>query len=443
MKLAVIGTGHVGLVTCVAFSSLGHEVVGTDADPERVEALRRGVAPFFEPELQEALSAQIDGGRLRFTARIPEAIEGAEVAFICVGTPATADGDANLADVERAVIEVARSATAPTVIVEKSTVPTGTAAWMRTLMARERPDLRFEVVSNPEFLREGSALRDALEPDRILVGSDTAAGLESMRRVYRPLIDRGVPLIETDIPTAELAKHACNAFLALKISYANALARICELAGADVVRVTEVMGTDPRIGPDFLAAGLGYGGSCLPKDVAAFDRLAAKLGYPFHLLREVARINDEAVGVALRHVRDLLWHLEGKRVTLLGLAYKPGTDDVRSSPALELARRLVAEGAEVVGYDPYAAAEAKAQLPDLEVGSGPYEAASGAHCVVVCTAWDEFRGLDPHRLQQAMAYPAVVDGRNILDPEAMRAAGFAYRPMGRPQVDGGLGTGLG
>jgi UDPglucose 6-dehydrogenase len=332
---------------------------------------------------------------------------------------------------EPRIIAVGRYATGGTVVVEKSTVPTGTAERVRTLLSRERPDVWFEVVSNPEFLREGTALHYALEPERILVGSDSPAGFERMRRIYAPLTRPGARLIETDIRTAELAKHACNAFLALKISYANALARICELTGADVVAVTEIMGTDSRIGPEFLGAGLGYGGYCFPKDLAAFERLAASLGYPFPLLGEVARINEEAVEFALEKVRDVLWHLEGKRVALLGLAFKPGTDDVRFSPALSLARRLVAENAVVVGYDPYAAGGAKVEVPELELASDPYDAASGAQCLIVCTAWGEFRSLDLGKLKAVMAQPVVVDGRNLLDPEAVRAAGFRYHPTGR------------
>lgn len=432
MDLAVVGTGHVGLVTSVAFATLGHHVTATDADTEKLAGLARGRAPFYEPGLESQLTSEMEQERLCFVPRAEDAIAGAEVVFICVGTPPTADGDANLLAVERTAVTVARAAADGVVVVEKSTVPAGTAERVRATLARERPELDFDVVSNPEFLREGRALGDALQPDRILVGAETLRGFEVMRRVYEPIIRRGARLIETDIPTAELAKHACNAFLALKISYVNALARICELAGTDVVAVAEVMRADPRIGRAFLDAGLGYGGYCLPKDLAAFDRFASKLGYAFPLLREVARINDEAVEAVLDKIREALWILDGKRVALLGLAYKPGTDDVRFAPALALARYLIAQRAEVVGYDPEAGEGAKAEIPELQLAVDAYDAATGAHCLVVCTEWEEFRHLDVHRLRTIMAYPVVVDGRNLFDPGTMHEAGFAYFPSGRP-----------
>jgi UDPglucose 6-dehydrogenase len=327
--------------------------------------------------------------------------------------------------------------------VEKSTVPAGTGDRLAVALTRERPDLPIEMVSNPEFLREGNAVKDALHPDRILIGATTEAALFAMRRVYAQLIERGIRLIETDIRTAELAKHACNAFLALKISYANALARLCERADADVQAVAEVMGTDPRIGRAFLDAGLGYGGYCFPKDLAAFERLAERLGYEFPLLAQVGRINDEAVATAANKVEEAVRNLEGKRVVLLGLAFKPGTDDVRFSPALELARRLIKRGAQVVGHDPRAQGNAMAELPGLESAADPYSAAADAHCLVVCTEWDEFRDLDLARLRAAMEYPVVVDARNLFDIETMRAAGFTYYPTGRPAVVQQMGRALG
>jgi UDPglucose 6-dehydrogenase len=437
MRVGVVGTGHVGLVTCVSLAKIGHVVVGTDADAERIRALQAGVAPFYEPGLQELLTEGLSSERLSFSAGTGAAVAGAEVVFVCVGTPARASGDASLVAVEAAAREIARNATGPTVVVEKSTVPAGTSQRLRKALAHERPDLagHIEVASNPEFLREGAALEDALHPDRILVGAESATAFGVMRRLYAPLVERGHPIIETDIPTAELAKHACNAFLALKISYANALARICEKAGADVVAVADVMGSDPRIGRAFLNAGLGYGGYCFPKDLQAFHRLATRLGYDFPLLSEIARINQEAVAAVADKVRDALWNLEDKRIALLGLSFKPGTDDIRFSPPLALARLLQDEGATVVGYDPEAAANAKSELPALELAPDPYDAASGAHCAVLCTEWDEFKELDLVRLRDALAYPIVVDGRNLFDPSEMRAAGLSYYPTGRPPVE--------
>src|SRR6266508_943415 len=371
MKVGVIGTGHVGLVTCVALAHLGHRVAGTDSDGEKIALLRRGSSPFYEPGLDDLLSQGLASGGLDFRPSIAETVQGATVVFICVGTPPRADG---------------------------------------------------------------RAIQDTLEPDRILVGAETTEAFDAMRRLYEPLTRRAIPLIETDLMTAELAKHACNAYLALKISFANAMARICERAGADVVRVAEIMGADPRIGRAFLDAGLGYGGSCFPKDLAAFERLVERLGAELPLLREIARINEEAVQSAAQNVKEALWNLEDKRIALLGLAFKPDTDDVRFAPALALARLLVAQGAHVLGYDPKAAANAKAELAELEVCLDPYEAASGADCIVVCTEWDEFRSLDLGRLKDTMAHPLVVDGRNVFDPEAMRRHGFTYYPTGRPPV---------
>jgi UDPglucose 6-dehydrogenase len=353
-----------------------------------------------------------------------------------VGTPPRDSGEANLIAVEKAARAVARHAQSGAVVVEKSTVPAGTAQRVRRTLLHERSgmDGDLEVVSNPEFLREGKAVHDSLNPERILIGAESAHGFDVMRRLYEPLLQQGCRLIETNIATAELAKHACNAFLALKISYANALARLCERAGADAGAVADVMGSDSRIGRAFLDAGLGYGGYCFPKDLQAFEKLALRFGYDFPLLREVARINDQAVQATADKVRDALWNLEDKRIALLGLAFKPGTDDVRLAPALALAKQLAAEGADVVGWDPEALANAKVELPELEVAADAYEAATGAHCVVVCTEWDEFRALDLERLKSVMTYPVVVDGRNIFNAQEMAAAGFLYYPTGRPPV---------
>ena len=437
MRVGVIGTGHVGLTTCVSLAKVGHDVVGTDADAEKVGILQAGEPPFYEPGLAELLDQGLAAGRLSFELGADSAVAGMDVVFVCVGTPARATGEANLVAVENAARAVARSATGPLVVVEKSTVPAGTSERLKRALTHERRDLegKLQVVSNPEFLREGRAIHDSLHPDRILIGAESDQAFAVMRELYAPFVEEGTPIIETDIGTAELSKHACNAFLALKISYANALARLCERAGADVVAVADVMGSDPRIGRAFLDAGLGYGGYCFPKDITAFERLAARLGYEFPLLSEVARINQEAVTAVADKVKDALWNLEGKRIALLGLSFKPGTDDIRFSPSLALARMLLEEGATLVGYDPEAAANAKSELPALEVAPDPYEAASDAHCIVVCTDWDEFKKLDLARMKAALGYPIVVDGRNIFEPQKMRAAGLHYYPTGRPVVE--------
>ena len=436
MRVGVVGTGHVGLVAAASMAEIGHEVVGTDADAEKIDQLKQGVAPFFEPGLDELLHANMTARRLDFTHEISDVTARAEVIFVCVGTPPRASGEANLVAVERAVRSIARSATNDVVLVQKSTVPAGTATRIEHALRAfsQRTTVRIDVVSNPEFLREGRAIEDSLHPDRILVGSSSSRAFGVMRELYRPLVQEGCPYIETDVRTAELAKHASNAFLALKISFANALARICELADADVVDIADILGADRRIGRAFLDAGLGYGGFCFPKDVAAFDHLAAGLGYDFALLREVARINDEALRSTVDKIREALWNLEEKKVALLGLSFKPGTDDTRFSPALALARTLLAEGAIVAGYDPQAGANAKAEIPELDVASDPYGAAADADCMVLCTEWDEFARLDLSRLRAVMASPLIVDGRNAFDARTLEGAGFDYYPTGRRPI---------
>ncbi|MDQ3952039.1 MAG: UDP-glucose/GDP-mannose dehydrogenase family protein [Actinomycetota bacterium] len=436
MKIGVIGTGHVGLVTCASLAKVGHEVVGYDVDATKIETLKKGRAPFYEPGLEQMLAELIEAGSLRFSPDSEEAVAEADVVFICVGTPPRATGEANLVAVEQSAIDVARKSTKRTVVVEKSTVPAGTAQRLRRMLKQVRspsmPEL--EIASNPEFLREGKAIDDSMHPERILVGADSEWAFERMREVYAPWTEQGCPLIETNIATAELAKHACNAFLSLKISFANALARMCERAGADVVDVADVMGSDSRIGRAFLNAGLGYGGYCFPKDIQAFECLSGELGYDFPLLREVERINEEALEAALDKVVDALWNLEDKRVALLGLAFKPETDDIRFAPALGLARRLLDRGADVVGYDPVVGEQAVAEVEGLRLAPDLYAAAEGADCVVLCTEWQEFRDVDLAKLRGVMARPILVDGRNVFDPQTVADAGFAYYPMGRRAI---------
>ena len=432
MHVGVIGVGHVGLVTAAAIAEMGHDVVAMDLDAAKIELLEGGKTPFHEPRLDELVATAAEAGRLRFTTRPADAVRDAEVVFICVGRPSTPAGDTSLTAVEAVGREIASHAGAGVVIAEKSTVPPGTAERLRLTIAREQPGLAFSVIANPEFLREGQAVEDSLTPDRIVVGAGDERGFLAMRALYRSLTERGVRLIETDVRTAELAKLASNAFLATKLSFANALARVAEVTGADVVRIAQVMGADGRIGPHFLAAGLGFGGYRLPTDTQTLERVAGRAGYDFALLNEVIRVNEEAVASVAAKVQEAVWNLEAKRIALLGLAFKPGTDDVRSAPALVLARRFLAEGAVVVGHDPMASADAKAQLSELETVDDPYEAAAGAHCVVLCTDWPEYRTLDLRQLRETVAYPILVDGRNIFDPDEAEAAGFTYLPVGRP-----------
>ena len=431
MKIAIVGTGRVGLVTGVSLASLGHDVVGVDANLETVELLQRGRCAFHEPGLQELLDEQLAAGRIRFTGSVLEALPTARVVFVCVGRPATADGDSSMTAVEAVARDIARHASNGIVVIVKSTVPPGTCERIERTMRLEGPDLRFDVAASPEFLREGHALQDTLHPDRIVVGASDDRAFRLVRRVFDGMLSAGCVLIETDPRTAELAKLTSNAFLATKISFANAVARLCEGVGSDVNGVVEIMGADPRIGPSYLRAGIGYGGYCLPKDLATLRRLAGRHGSGFDLLTEVAKVNDEAVTRVVAKIEDALWNLEGKRIALFGLAFKAGTDDVRSAPPLILAKRLLDAGADVVGCDPMAAEAAKEELAEMRTLTDPYEAAEGAHCAVICTEWAQFRELDLPRLRGAMAYPVIVDGRNLLQPEVAREAGFLYIGVGR------------
>lgn len=434
MKVAVIGVGHVGLVTAATLAHFGHDVVGLDEDSAKIDTLKKGVAPFFEPGLQDLLDEVLGSGKLRFTKDASSAIEGADCAFICVGTPARADGEANLLAVENAAWAVAHNATGDIVVIQKSTVPVSTADRLHQIFAKASThDIR--LVSSPEFLREGAAVEDSLKPDRILVGSDDPKAHKLMRELYAPVLDGDCRYFEVDIHTAELAKHACNAFLALKISFANALARVCEASGADVVSVADIMGSDHRIGREFLNAGLGYGGYCFPKDLLAFKAVAGRLGYDFGLLEEVMKINRGALDATVSKIKEALWNVESKKILLLGLSFKPGTDDVRESPSLNLARALTALGADVVGHDPQANDFAVREFPGLNVVDDPYEGAEGAHCIVLCTEWPEFADLDLVRLKGIVTLPIIVDGRNLLDEAEVVEAGFSYIPTGRPPAN--------
>ncbi len=436
MRVSVIGTGHVGLTTAACLAHMGHDVLGVDDDVEKAAAIERCEVPFHEPGLSELVREGLDSGRLRVSTDPAAAAPHGEVVFICVGTPTRESGEADLDQVERVARIVARSLEGYTVIAEKSTVPVETGEWIRRTLEREaRPGAEFDVASNPEFLREGRAVNDTLEPNRIVVGSDSPRAIERLHEVYRPILDRsGSPFVVTDLATAELIKHASNAFLATKISFINSIADICERTGADVETVAAAMGLDQRIGPSFLRAGIGYGGECFPKDVRAFRHRADELGVDFGLLAEVELVNEARIDAFVEKVRGALSNLEGRHVALWGLSFKPETDDLRNSPALELARRLVAGGARVTAYDPVAMPAAKPLLPDVELAPDPYDAARGADCLAVCTEWSVFATADLERLRAEMAHPVVVDGRNVFDPAGMAGAGFTYASVGRPTV---------
>jgi UDPglucose 6-dehydrogenase len=441
MHITVIGAGHVGLVSAAAFARWGHQVVAMDSDPAKVETLQSGSAWFYEPGLQELLDETVGAGALRFSNDIGDAVADAEVVFVCVGTPPLPGGGPNLSFVEMGGREVVANATGDLVLVEKSTVPANTGRRLEQVIARERQRLDIphgiSVASNPEFLREGVAVEDTLHPDRVVYGTSTEAARDVLRRVYARLVEEdGCPVVETDVPTAELIKHASNAFLATRLSFINAVAQVCERVGADVAVVAEGMGHDVRIGHRFLQAGLGYGGSCFPKDVDAFAHLARQVGYDFALLDQVREINRGQRDAVVTKLEAELWHLDRKVITLLGAAFKPGTDDLRESPAVHLAHQLREAGAIVRIYDPVALPNLAVEQPELEGVEDLDEALTGAHAAVVCTEWDEIRAITPERYLAALAYPIVVDGRNVHDPDVMIGAGIRYHSMGRRSVDG-------
>jgi UDPglucose 6-dehydrogenase len=440
MHVSVIGVGHVGLVTAAALAYDGHQVVGMDDDHGKIAGLRDGRMPFFEPDMEELITEQVAAGRLSFTTVLEEALADAEVVFVCVGTPSLPGGGPNLSYVEAVGRNVAAGAPRDVVLVEKSTVPANTGVRLGQVIEREQAlrgdgGVEIHVASNPEFLREGQAVEDTLRPDRVVYGTSSDLARQRLREVYAPLVERtGCPVVETDVPTAELIKHASNAFLATRISFINQVARICEQVGADVEKVADGMGLDERIGPHFLRAGLGYGGSCFPKDVDAFIHLAAQVGERFGLLEEVRAINLRQRELVLDKLRGELWHLQDKSIAVLGASFKPGTDDLRESPALHLARDLMAEGAEVRIYDPVAlpAVVDHGNVPGATLVEDAEKALDGAHAAIVATEWPEIRGIEPGRFAELLAYPIVVDARNALDADAMRAAGLHYHGIGRP-----------
>ncbi len=452
MRIAVVGSGYVGLVTGACFADLGHEVVLVDNDEKRIAALRDGEVPIHERFLPELL-ARHRGGRIKFSGDLQAATRESEAVVIAVGTPPTENGDADMSYVESVAREIAGGVDGYKVVVEKSTVPVYTSQWIRTIIMRNGADpAHFDVASNPEFLREGTAVTDFLYPDRIVVGVESERGAEVMRQLYGPLTSgwyygRGdaIPrpeaalvkapprLILTSTKSAELIKHASNAFLAMKISFINAVASICESVGANVEQVCDGIGTDSRIGPRFMNPGIGYGGSCFPKDLMAFRAVAKESGYDFRLLEEVIRINEDQRHRFLRKVRSVLWTFRGKRLGVLGLAFKGGTDDIRESPAMLLVQELLREGCRICAYDPAAMEHAKEVLKSgVEWASDAYGAATGADALLILTEWEEFAALDLERLRTLVKYPIVLDGRNLYDPAVMVKHGFSYYSVGRP-----------
>ncbi|MGA9885133.1 MAG: UDP-glucose/GDP-mannose dehydrogenase family protein [Candidatus Acidiferrales bacterium] len=448
MRISVIGTGYVGLVTGACLAEIGHEVVCTDSDVSKIKTLESGGLPIYEPGLDKVIAKARKENRLRFCANPAEAVPEGDAIFICVGTPPLPNGDADLSAIDHVARLIAAEATSPKLVIEKSTVPARTGHELKRALSvyTRRPGVTLRVASNPEFLREGTALEDFLHPDRVVVGVEDETAERQLHDIYRPVLeckfkcpvhagacpDGPAPhWLVTTISSAELIKHASNSFLALKVSYANMVSDLAEKLGADIGEVTRAMGMDPRIGPSFLSAGLGFGGFCLPKDLQAFMRLAERCGVDFSMLKAAEKINKHRIDRFFEKVREALWVVRDKPVGVLGLAFKPNTDDVRFAPAIDLIHRLIEEGARVRAYDPQAMEKARAILPEIEYVESAYDVAKGSEALVIATEWPEFRSLDWEKIRALMARPLVLDGRNLLSPTTMRDYGFEYRSFGR------------
>jgi UDPglucose 6-dehydrogenase len=449
LKISVIGAGYVGLVTGGCLAEIGHEVTCTDSDAAKMQVLQSGKLPIYEPGLDEVVEKARRDGRLSFDKSAAEAVRVADAIFICVGTPPLPNGDADLSSIDRVARLIATEAKSPKLVVEKSTVPaqTGQQLLRQLSVYARNTQVKFRVASNPEFLREGTAVEDFLHPDRIVAGVEDEVAEKQLREIYQPVLDQkfncpvhrgqcppAVPPVwlVTTINSAELIKHASNSFLALKISYANMVADLAERLGADIDEVVRAVGLDPRIGPSFLRAGLGFGGFCLPKDLQAFVHLADRHGVDFSLLREAERVNRRRIDHVVEKLRRALWVIKEKRVAVLGLAFKANTDDIRFAPAIDLIKRLIEEGASVCAHDPQAMEKVRVQLPQVDLGKDVYETAKDAEALVVATEWEEFKALDWGRIRDTMARPLIFDARNLLKPATMKAMGFEYYSIGRP-----------
>jgi UDPglucose 6-dehydrogenase len=450
LKISVIGSGYVGLVTGGCLAEIGHEVVCTDNDASKLQTLESGGLPIYEPGLDKVIAKARKEKRLSFSANPADVVAAVDAIFICVGTPPLPNGDADLSAIDHVARMVATEATSPKLVIEKSTVPARTGQELKRALSvyGRKSNVTFRVASNPEFLREGTAVEDFLHPDRVVVGVEDEAAEKQMKDIYRPVLERTfscpvhtpskcpdgpVPAwLVTTISSAELIKHASNSFLALKISYANMVADLAERLGADIEEVVRAVGMDPRIGRSFLNAGLGFGGFCLPKDLQAFVHLAERSGVDFTMLKEVEKINKKRIERFVDKIREALWVIRGKQIAVLGLAFKPNTDDVRFAPAIDLINHLLNEGARIRAYDPEAMERARAVLPKIEYATSAYEAARDSEALVIATEWDEFRQLDWARVRDALARPLILDGRNLLSPREMKSYGFEYQCFGRP-----------
>jgi UDPglucose 6-dehydrogenase len=434
MDLSIIGSGYVGLVTGACFADVGHNVICVDNDPRKVESLQTGKVPIYEPGLEEVINRNVAAKRLRFTGSIKDGVDNSQVVFIAVPTPQAADGHVDLSFIEKVAREIAGVLSDYRVIVDKSTVPVKTGEKVAESIKRyNKHGADFDVVSNPEFLREGCAVADLMKPDRIVIGAQSERAIDLMKKIYEPFMS---PILVTDINSAELIKHAANSFLALKISYINAVSAICEASGADVEKVADGIGMDRRIGRNFLNAGIGYGGSCFPKDIAAFIKISEQLGVPFTLLKEVQRINASQKDRFLTAVRDALWVLREKKIAVWGLTFKPDTDDIRSSVAIDLVADMLKEGAHVTVYDPKGMEKAREvkEIAGATFAASALEAVEGAEALIVATEWSEFAAVDLETVKERMATPMVFDGRNLFDPQTMATLGFQYHSIGRHRV---------
>lgn len=433
MKIAVIGTGYVGLVTASGLAEFGHHVIGTDKDMAKIEKISKGIVPIYEPGLEELLKANLKRGKLVFNPDLNKTIQSSDVIFVCVGTPQSEDGSTDMSQIEEVSRLIAENLNSYKLVVEKSTVPVKTSLWIeRTISLYKKTDMAFDIASNPEFLREGSAVSDFLNPDRIIIGVETERGRDILVNIYKRFRDR---VVITNIDTAELIKHASNSFLALKISYINLISELCEKTTANVEQVAQGMGLDPRIGSRFLKAGIGYGGSCFPKDIKALTKIGEDMGVDMSLLKEADKINLQRTKVFLEKIKRALWILKDKKIAVLGLSFKPETDDIREAPSIRIISELLKEGALLRLYDPQAMENMKGIFPEeplrLAYASSPYQAAKEANALLVLTEWDEFRDLDLKKIKGLMANPIIVDGRNVFDPVEVGKLGFEYYSIGR------------
>lgn len=429
MKLTIIGTGYVGLVTGTCFAEVGHHVICVDNDAAKVKMLQGGGIPIYEPGLEELVKKNVAAGRLNFTNSTAEGVQKSDVIFIAVPTPPQPDGSVDMSFIERVARDIAGAMTSYKIVVDKSTVPVKTGDKVAEIIRRYcKAQSEFDVVSNPEFLREGFAVDDLMKPDRIVVGVRTERPVTALKEIYEPF---NAPIIVTDINSAELIKHASNSFLALKISYANAVAVVCEATGANIQEVVNGMGMDERIGRRFLNAGIGFGGSCFPKDLSAFINISEQVGYDFRLLKEVQHINAQQMDRFVKKITDTLWVLKDKKLGVLGLAFKQNTDDVRSSPAIELCERLQKEGATLRVHDPKAMDKAKALLKNVTYVENMNDLAEGCDAIVIATEWDEFKKLDLSRAHKLLTHPIMFDGRNLFDSKEMERLGWVYKSIGR------------